>query len=93
MRVKTGLSPALALKPTCVGKMRSFIILKRMCGLKQIIFGGFKNFKFSIEVQKYYFEFYLKCIKGLTRSLVGLKNGFIIRNIYSKTPQPKIFKI
>ena len=90
MRVKTGLSPALDLNPTCVGKMRSFIILKRMCGLKQIIFGGFKN---SIEVQKYYFEFHLKCIKGLTRSLVGLKNGFIIRNIYSKTPQPKIFKI
>ena len=29
-----GLSPALALKSACVGKMHNFVILKSMCGLK-----------------------------------------------------------
>ena len=30
MGVETGLSPALTLKPTCVGKMCNFVILKRL---------------------------------------------------------------
>ena len=29
MRVKTGLSPALALKPMCVDKTHNFVILKK----------------------------------------------------------------
>ena len=34
MRVETGLTPALALKAVCVGKMRKFVILKRIWELK-----------------------------------------------------------
>ena len=32
MRVETGLSPALALKLACIGKMRNFVILKKCVG-------------------------------------------------------------
>ena len=42
MRVETGLSPALALKVVCVGKVCYFIILKRMCGLNTVINARFK---------------------------------------------------
>ena len=34
MRVETGLSPVLALKSVCVAKMSNFVILIRICELK-----------------------------------------------------------